>query len=83
MRFSKTRGNLIDAAWLDDKPVLKSNKRSGAYFIDNKGREFLASAKDSTYRLAVETHGPLRTVIRAEGWYANAAGKQACMYVHR
>jgi hypothetical protein len=83
MRFSKTAGNLIDAAWLNGNPVLESNEKSGAYFIDNDGVEYLAGADADTYEVVVETHGAWRTVVRAEGWYANAKGNKACLFVHR
>ena len=83
VRFSKTRGSLIDAAWLNGRSVLKSHASSGAYFIDNTGAEYQSNTANKEYEVVVETHGPWRTVVRAEGLYENSDGRNSCIFVHR
>jgi len=60
--------NLIDQVRLDGRPVLQNDASMGAYLVDHEGAVYRA-ANDRGTTLAVEEQGPLRAVLRAEGWY--------------
>ncbi|MCC6580094.1 MAG: hypothetical protein IT440_06595 [Phycisphaeraceae bacterium] len=83
VRFAKNRGSLIDQLWYAGKELMPASPRRGAFYIDNKGQRCQPREKDPGYALTVEHVGPMRVVIRAEGWYADAAGRRACRFVTR
>ena len=60
--------NLVDEVRLGGKDVMRSTAKHGLYLMDHEGAIYRA-ANDTEVKLAVEEHGDLRTVIRAEGWY--------------
>ncbi len=83
VQLSRTRGTLIEAAWVDGKPVMVPTPKRGGFFVDNQGRTYRTSGRDEDYQLTVELAGPLRVVVRAEGWYINENGEKACRYLTR
>ena len=71
----------IDQAWYDAnrngryedaEQVLKPKAGTGPYLVDHKDNRYDA-AKDKAPQVILEEHGPMRAVIRAEGWHR--AGK--------
>ncbi len=62
------RFNLFDEVFLDGRKVLAQGGEGGAYLIDHEGATYRA-ANDVEPLLTVEEEGPLRVVIRVEGWY--------------
>ena len=60
--------NLLAEARLNGAPILQSNRQHGLYLIDNEGDVYRA-ANDLQTALMIEEQGPLRVVLRAEGWY--------------
>ena len=60
--------NLLDRVLLNGRPVLNQGGAGGAYLVDQDGAVYRA-ANDAKPLLKIEEHGPLRTVIRVEGWY--------------
>ena len=88
--FSKGRSHLIDGAWLDGNAdgrfaeaerVLRAQRRMS--MLDQKGAACETSDKPDDYTLTVETRGARRVVVKAAGWYRDAAGKGLCKYVTR
>lgn len=60
--------NLLDNVRLNGVPVLDQKGGGGAYLLDQEGTLYRA-ANDRNAVLTIEESGPLRVVIRAEGWY--------------
>ena len=60
--------NLLDEVTLNGAPVLQQGSGGGAYVVDQEGAIYRA-ANDHQPSVAVEEAGPLRAVIRVEGWY--------------
>lgn len=60
--------NLIDDVTLNGKPALTSGKTFGPYLVDHEGATYRA-ANDTDVKLTIEEQGPMRVVVRAEGWY--------------
>jgi hypothetical protein len=60
--------NLLDNVTLNGKPVFASSTNSGAYLVDQQGSIYRA-INNKDVKLSIEEQGPLRVVIRAEGWY--------------
>jgi hypothetical protein len=76
-RCGKRRFRFIDEAWLDsdgngqysqDEQIVTSQESAGSYIVDEAGRTYF-SGFDANAELALEETGPLRTVIKAEGWH--------------
>lgn len=59
--------NLIDQVTLGGK-TLPGGAGMGPYLVDHDGAVYRA-ANDNNVKLTLEESGPLRAVIRAEGWY--------------
>lgn len=81
--FSKKAGTLINAAWLNGKPVMQPDATRGGFFVDNRDTIYRTSGKDDDYKLVVEVAGPMHTILRATGWYVSDDGQKACRYVTR
>lgn len=60
--------NLLDEVRLHGKPVLTQAGKGGAYLIDQEGAVY-RTANDRKPKLTIEENGPLRSVVRVEGWY--------------
>ncbi|MFN2352526.1 MAG: hypothetical protein ABR497_11340, partial [Kiritimatiellia bacterium] len=54
--------------------VFLSNAGDGAYLVDNQGRLARVAGELSGIETEILKQGPLRTVIRREGWYVTADG---------
>ncbi len=69
--------NLLDQVALNGREVLPSAPQAGLYLVDHEGSVYRA-ANDRETTLAVEERGPLRAVIRVEGWFVRdgVAGTQ-------
>ncbi len=69
--------NLLDEVHLHGKPVLNQGGKGGAYLIDQEGAVYRA-ANDREPQLTIEENGPLRSVVRVEGWYVKdkTSGKE-------
>jgi hypothetical protein len=67
-RVRRAGFNLLDQVRLQGEQALPDRPGSGLYLVDHEGAIYRA-ANDTNVRLSVEERGPLRTVIRAEGWY--------------
>ncbi|MHC4872710.1 MAG: exo-rhamnogalacturonan lyase family protein [Planctomycetota bacterium] len=70
LTISKNKFNILDQVKLGDKQVLTGSNTTGAYLSDSKGRVFYA-AQDIKPLIEIEKQGPLKLVIRAEGWFVN------------
>ncbi len=60
--------NLLDEVMLNGTPVLQQNGGGGAYVVDQEGTIY-RTANDLQPGVTIEESGPLRAVIRVEGWY--------------
>lgn len=70
LRFTvRRRGfNLLADVKLNGKSVLSNGAGNGPYLVDHEGATY-RGANDMASRVTVEEQGPLRVVLRAEGWY--------------
>lgn len=78
----------VDAGWLRFGPegltagerlVLAQDSLTGAYVERGGGAEgFFGVSRDSDYE--IETHGPVKTVVRKRGWYEDGDGGRFCKY---
>lgn len=66
--------NLVDSVRLNGAPVMTSTPQHGLYLVDHEGSTYRA-ANDKKVELSIEESTPLRTVIRAEGWYVKDGTK--------
>jgi len=84
LRFtvSRTAFNGLDALWLGGQAILTAGHRGGPYFVDDQGARFSA-VLDTAPEVAIESQGPLRTVITARGAYVNPAGAAKCRFIVR
>lgn len=60
--------NLFNKVVVDGKNIIANPANSGLYLVDHKGNTY-SSANDTASRASIEEQGPLRSVIRVEGWY--------------
>lgn len=87
--LSKQRGTVLEAAYLDmDEdgtftPEEQVVKPSEAYFSTMQGGNYRTGVADEELSVAVETAGPVRTVVRSRGWYKNDKGERACSFTRR
>lgn len=81
--FNRKAGTLIDAAWIDGKPVMAQDMSRGGFFVDNQNVTYRTGGKDDQYQLVTEVAGSMHTIIRASGWYVSDVGQKACRYVTR
>ncbi|HRU06388.1 MAG TPA: hypothetical protein P5137_11510, partial [Candidatus Brocadiia bacterium] len=79
--FDKAQSHLLAGAWLDGKAVLAAGQRM--YMVDQNGARYETSDKPADYRVEVEASGLQAVIIKASGWYRDAAGKGLCQYVTR
>ena len=70
------------AAALGPVTCIQAGHTGGAYFVSDTGQEFRA-CQDKQPQVAIESQGPLRTVITTRGWYANPAGERKCQFIIR
>ncbi len=82
LRFvvKKKEFNLIDAAWINEKPVVAPHRRGGVVLVDKV--EYWTSA-DPDVRVEVEERGPMHVVIKASGAHKNAVGEKKLDFVAR
>ena len=81
VRVSKRHSHLIESAWLSGKQILAARERM--WMVDQQGTRYDTSDDPADYQVGIETSGPRRVVIKAEGWYRNAQGEGLCQYVTR
>ncbi|MBM4082248.1 MAG: hypothetical protein FJ278_21265, partial [Planctomycetes bacterium] len=55
----------------------------GIYVVDNQGRRGILGGKAAELSWTVETDGPLRAVLRVEGWYVTEQGERLARAVVR
>jgi hypothetical protein len=70
LRFTvRKRGfNLIDEVTLNGASVSRQNAKAGLELTDHEGSVYRAS-NDPDVQVVIEETGPVRTTIRATGWY--------------
>ncbi|MCA1808203.1 MAG: hypothetical protein LC725_01890, partial [Lentisphaerae bacterium] len=66
---------LPDAARMGDTPIL-ANAGDGAYLVDNQGRLARVAGERAEIETEILKQGPLRLVIRREGWYVTGDGER-------
>lgn len=60
--------NLFDSVVLNGNNLISNSAAGGLYLVDHEGKTY-SSANDSGSNAVIEEEGPLRSVIRIEGWY--------------
>ncbi len=85
LRFvvSRTQPGLVHAVWMTDKaaPVVAPGSNPAPYMVDHQGVRYALGPDD--YTVSVEQSGPLRAVVRIEGWYQSDQGVKLCRMVAR
>lgn len=80
---SKERFNLFDSVIIKQKNILgKEEKNANLYFRNGEGTLF-SSSFGAPDEVKVELNGPVRSVIKAEGWFYSAEGEKSCRYIAR
>ncbi|GAG46924.1 unnamed protein product, partial [marine sediment metagenome] len=64
------------------RPILAADAQSGPYIVDGSGTVY-RSRTATPDTVVLEERGPLRAVIRAEGWFVSDAGVPKCRYLVR
>jgi len=93
LRFTvgRNRYRFLKSVWLDTngdgrfedaEQVIVPSDDSGAYFVDHTGKRY-ASGNVAPDTVVLEERGPLRAVIRAEGWQTSPDGQRLGRYVTR
>ncbi len=82
---NKSRFTLFEEAYLDqngDRQFSPDEKVSsgGDLVIRHRGKEYRSSLSRDDYALVVKEQGPLRTTLKASGWFRNAQGEKFCQY---
>ncbi|MBT3380645.1 MAG: hypothetical protein HN742_39775 [Lentisphaerae bacterium] len=81
VEFSRRKSHLMSGVWLGGEPKLQARRRMDV--VDQNGTRYVTSDRPEDYRLEVETRGALRVVVKATGWYRDAAGTGLLEYVTR
>jgi hypothetical protein len=73
---NKKTFNLIGGVKTGNEQVISDSGKEGLYLIDNEGAVYRA-ANDANVKVSIEEQGPIRTTLKAEGWYVKdgSAGK--------
>ncbi len=89
MKFSikKDGFRLLDAVWIDrnaDGAFAKDELISSGsdLVIEHNGKQFRSSL-DKRSIITVEDNGPLKTTIKAEGWFVSKKKKKFCKFIVR
>jgi len=90
LRFtvSKRAFDLFHDVWLDaDRDgVFAQEERvsgSGDLSVTFRGTRFLSSRDTQGYHVAIEERGPLKTTLRASGWFRDASGQGFGQFIVR
>jgi len=67
-KINPKKFNLLGKVKLNGSRVLGVSDKQGLYLKDHKGNVYRA-ANDRNVKLKIEENGPLKVVIRADGWY--------------
>lgn len=65
---NKKTFNLIGSVKSGNEQVISDSGKEGLYLVDNEGSVYRA-ANDANVKVSVEEQGPIRTTLKAEGWY--------------
>ncbi len=90
-RVGKEKFNLFDAVWLDvdssgefsDENLIVDGKKQSEIIITEPDVRSYFTNNDKPECVEIETSGPLRTVIKAEGWHAAETGEKLFKYIVR
>lgn len=82
LSFTARRGRFAGLSGVTLGGAQVAGGDGGPYFLDDTGVEYRASLADDA-EVEVELEGPLRSVVTARGWFANAAGERKCRYIAR
>ena len=74
--------NGLEAVALGGSRIVGTGHDGGPYFVDDQGTEYRACL-DPRPEVAIESPGPMRTVITARGWYVNREGERKCRFIVR
>jgi len=87
LHIKKEAFRLFDEVFVDvnsdgqfDKNEIVS--KGGDLVLVHKGKEYRSSL-DRDYSLTIEEQGPLKTTIKAEGWFVSSKKKKFCKFIVR
>lgn len=76
------QGGMLRRVWLGRELVIEQRADDGNWLTTVDGKRHAESRREDT-RAAVETEGPLHTVIRVDGRYVDEAGNPSCRWIAR
>jgi hypothetical protein len=76
------QGGMLRRVWIGSEPVIDQRAEDGNWLTTVEGKQYTESHREDT-RAAVEMEGPLHTVIRVDGRYADEAGNPSCRWTAR
>ncbi len=92
LRFVRERNTLIESAMLDldgdgdfsaDEQILAPTPERASHFVTHDGTRFSTGHAVAGNVLEITDAGPMRVVIRQEGWFASDDGARMCKAIHR
>ena len=81
-KVNAVKYNFIDQVDINGKKIFKSSDLTGPYLKNHEGEEFRA-AWGKPDEVKLELAGPLRSVIKATGWFYSRKGDKFCRYIVR
>jgi len=85
-RFTISRDNLLaDSAVLNgekERPLWGAGEHR-AYLVDNRGRTAMCGGPQAEIEIVVLKAGPIRCVVRTEGWYVTEQGERVARGIAR
>ncbi|MDD4899719.1 MAG: hypothetical protein PHG68_03900 [Candidatus Omnitrophica bacterium] len=75
---NKHQFNLFEQVWLNNQLISQKNDLT----LQFRGKTY-SSANDKDSSVKIEELGPLKTTIKAEGWFKDEKGNKFCKYVVR
>jgi len=76
------QGGMLRLVWIGSELVIDQRAVDGNWLTTVDGKRWGESRREDT-RAAVETEGPLHTVIRVDGRYVDEAGNPTCRWTAR
>jgi len=73
-RISRTKGNLFEQVLVNNSPLIQSPTGDGFHIVFN-GQTY-SSSNIAPFNLEIEENGPLRSVVKVEGEFADASGNK-------
>ena len=80
---SKEKFNLFDTVSVNNKNVLSADDKNHSLYLKDKDGKLFASSLGAPDEVKLELKGPVRSVIKADGWFYSGTGEKMCRYTVR